>query len=40
MGLQILNFVVSLAVVTVMFALMYKILPRVKISWQDVWTAP
>ena len=28
---------VSLAVVTVMFALMYKILPRVKIGWHDVW---
>ncbi len=35
--LHILDFVVSLAVVTVMFALMYKILPRVKIGWHDVW---
>jgi membrane protein len=35
--LQTLNFVVSLAVITVMFALMYKILPRVKIGWHDVW---
>ena len=35
--LQILNFVVSLIVITVMFALMYKILPRVKIGWRDVW---
>jgi membrane protein len=35
--LHILNFVVSLAVITVMFALMYKILPRVKIGWHDVW---
>ena len=35
--LQILNFVVSLVVITVMFALMYKILPRVKIAWRDVW---
>ena len=35
--LQVVNFIVSLAVVTVMFALMYKILPRVKIGWHDVW---
>jgi len=35
--LQIVNFVVSLAVITVMFALMYKILPRVDIGWHDVW---
>ena len=35
--LQILNFVVSILVITVMFALMYKILPRVKIGWRDVW---
>jgi len=35
--LQILNFAVSLIVITVMFALMYKILPRVKIGWRDVW---
>jgi membrane protein len=35
--LQVLNFVVSLGVITVLFALMYKILPRVKIGWHDVW---
>ena len=35
--LQIINFVVSLAVVTALFALMYKILPSVKIAWHDVW---
>jgi len=34
--LQIINFVVSLAVITALFALMYKILPRVKIAWHDV----
>lgn len=34
--LQMLNFGVSLIVITVMFALMYKILPRVKIGWRDV----
>lgn len=35
--LQILNFVVSLGVITVLFALMYKILPRVPMAWPDVW---
>jgi len=35
--LQVVNFAVSLGVITVGFALMYKILPSVKISWQDVW---
>lgn len=27
----------SLGVITVLFALMYKILPRVRIDWRDVW---
>jgi len=31
------NFVVSLAVITVLFALIYKILPDAKIDWSDVW---
>ena len=35
--LQIVNFIVGLAVATVLFALMYKILPRVSIAWPDVW---
>lgn len=35
--LQTLNFGVSLAIVTALFALMYKILPRVSIGWHDVW---
>jgi membrane protein len=34
---HVLDLVVSLGVITVMFALMYKILPRVKIAWTDVW---
>jgi membrane protein len=34
---HVLDIVVSIAVVAVMFALMYKILPRVKIAWHDVW---
>ena len=35
--LQIVNFIVSLAVVTALFALIYKYLPRAKIGWHDVW---
>jgi membrane protein len=34
--LSILNVVVSLIVTTIMFALMFKILPRVQIAWTDV----
>jgi membrane protein len=34
--LHALDFAVSLAVISLMFALMYKILPRVKIAWRDV----
>lgn len=32
-----LNFIISLAVITVLFALMYKYLPDAKIAWRDVW---
>jgi membrane protein len=32
-----LDFLLSIGVVSLMFALMYKILPRVKIAWRDVW---
>lgn len=32
-----LNFVFSFAVITVMFALMFRILPRAKIQWSQVW---
>jgi len=35
--LQIVNFIVSLVVVTALFALIYKFLPRAKIGWHDVW---
>lgn len=35
--LQVINFVIGFAVAAVLFALMYKILPRVSISWPDVW---
>jgi len=34
---QILDFVLSLVLVTLLFALMYKFLPDVKIAWGDVW---
>lgn len=33
---QLLNFLISVAIITLIFALMYKYLPDVKISWQDV----
>jgi membrane protein len=35
--LQVVNFVVSLVVVTLLFAMIYKFLPRAKIGWHDVW---
>jgi membrane protein len=35
--LHAVNFVLSLIVITVLFALMYKILPSVKIAWRHVW---
>ncbi len=34
---QILNFVLSLAIITVLFAFMFKILPDAKIKWNLVW---
>jgi membrane protein len=35
--LEALNFVVSFIAVTALFAMIYKILPRVRIGWRDVW---
>jgi membrane protein len=35
--LHIVNFLVSIAVITVLFALIYRFLPRIAISWGDVW---
>lgn len=35
--LQILNFVVSFAAVTVMFAAIYKFMPHANIEWRNVW---
>ena len=34
---QALNLVISFALVTGMFAMIYKVIPRVKIAWRDVW---
>jgi membrane protein len=34
---QIVNFVVSYGVITVLFAMIYKVLPDVKVEWRDVW---
>jgi membrane protein len=36
--LQLVNAVVSFVFITVLFALVYRILPRVKVAWSDVWT--
>lgn len=33
----ILHFLVSFGLVTVLFALIYKIIPRVQVAWHDVW---
>jgi membrane protein len=36
--LQVLNFAVSFGIFTLFFAMIYKLMPSVKISWRDVWT--
>jgi membrane protein len=35
--LQATNFVISLVVITGLFALTFKLLPDVKVAWRDVW---
>lgn len=35
--LQVLNFVISFGVITLLFAMIYKALPDVEIDWDDVW---
>lgn len=35
--MQVLNTVVSLGISTVLFAMIYKFMPQVKIAWRDVW---
>jgi membrane protein len=34
---QILNFLISLAMIALLFALLFKVVPDVKIRWRDVW---
>lgn len=34
---QVLNFIISLAIITILFALMFKFLPDAKIQWRHVW---
>jgi membrane protein len=34
---HMINFVMSLAVITMLFAMMFKFLPNAKIAWRDVW---
>ena len=35
--LEAINFVLSLGVITLAFALIYKLIPRVSVQWHDVW---
>ena len=35
--LHVVNFAISFGVTTVLFAMIYKIMPRVNIAWRDVW---
>lgn len=35
--LQLVNLVVSFGLTTVLFAMIYRILPRVRVAWSDVW---
>jgi membrane protein len=34
---QVLNFVLTFAVITLLFAAMFKVLPDAKVEWRDVW---
>ena len=34
---HLVNFFVSFTLITVLFALIYKFMPRVKVAWRDVW---
>ncbi|NJM95860.1 MAG: YihY/virulence factor BrkB family protein [Phormidesmis sp. RL_2_1] len=36
-GWQLLNMVISFGVITLLFGLIYKVLPDAKIAWSDVW---
>ena len=37
-GLHALDFAASFALATVLFAMIYKVIPRTRIAWRDVWT--
>lgn len=37
LALEVINSVISLAVITVAFAVIFKLLPDVRIAWRDVW---
>ena len=34
---QIINFIISFAVITLLFAMIFKFVPDVKVEWRDVW---
>jgi membrane protein len=34
---QIVNFAISFGVITLLFALMFKVLPDLRVAWRDVW---
>jgi len=36
-ALQVIQFIISFVVVTLMFAMIFKLLPDVRIEWSDVW---
>lgn len=36
-GLQLLNLCISLGITTVLFAMIYKLMPQAHIDWRDVW---
>ncbi|AOB29966.1 ribonuclease BN [Bordetella sp. H567] len=36
--LQIINTVVALAIMTVLFAMIYRFMPKAHVAWRDVWT--
>jgi membrane protein len=36
-GLHLIDMVVSFALTTILFAMIYKFMPRVRIAWRDVW---
>ncbi len=34
---QLINFVVSFGIITILFALIFKVVPDVRVAWRDVW---